>query len=224
MMKTLRPLTLGSLTLAPCLAVLLVLLALRPGSAAATDVSIPAVPAEVLAKAGKVRTGPASTTTRGTTARASTAQALLLMVPGVNQIVEIAIGHSNRLVTPFTHPQVISSDVASASGDECSLVCVRENVIYVAPERAQPLTMFITEKDAQARAMSLTLIPRRVPPREIFRQCRRARWSRQCPGEGVRGKTALRRYAAHGKTEIYVATRANRKADHDRPSRPSLLR
>lgn len=87
--------------------------------------------------------------------------------PGSHFVSRNCFSHSNRLVTPFPHPRVMFSDVAGAGGDECSLVCVRENVIYVAPERVQPLTMFITEKDAQARAMSLTLIPRRIPLREM---------------------------------------------------------
>ena len=88
----LRPLTLGSLTFTPRMAVLLLLLALRPGSAVAQGSmargsatqgsavrqgqgSIPAVPAEVLAIAAHARTKPALTAPQASTEQASTEQA-----------------------------------------------------------------------------------------------------------------------------------------------------
>lgn len=40
----------------------------------------------------------------------------ITVTPGVNQIVTIAVGHTNRLITPFSHPQVSSATLSG--GDE----------------------------------------------------------------------------------------------------------
>ena len=138
--------------------VALALAALSPffaaAPAAAKDV-IPAVPAAVLEGAGE-------------TPRENGA-GVLTVTPGVNQIIPIAIAHPNRLVTPFAAPEVVSTTLTGADDDgRCGELCIRENVVYVATDKTRPVTLFITEKGSQARALSLTLIPRRIPPREIF--------------------------------------------------------
>ncbi len=88
----------------------------------------------------------------------------IMVKPGVNQIVQIAVGHTNRIVTPFAHPQVSS---ASLTGGEQGEVTVKDNVVYVSTAKNYPLSMFITEKGNENLSISLTLVPRKIPSREI---------------------------------------------------------
>lgn len=84
----------------------------------------------------------------------------LVMSPGVNEIVPVAIHHLNRIVTPFGDPQVNTTSAATVN--------IQDNVVYVATTNENPVTLFVTQKDSQVRALSLTLVPRRIPPRELF--------------------------------------------------------
>lgn len=95
-------------------------------------------------------------------------ESLLVMEGGANQIVTIAVGHPNRIVTPFHNPEVVSTTLSMGSAEgECGEVCIKDNVIYVATDKTSPVTMFITESGSEASALSLTMVPRRIPPREI---------------------------------------------------------
>ncbi len=88
---------------------------------------------------------------------------------GVNQIIPIAVGHPNRIVTPFSNPEIVSTSLTGATDNgQCGEVCIKENVVYVATDKQYPVTMFITEKGSEAQALSLTMVPRRIPPREVF--------------------------------------------------------
>lgn len=94
---------------------------------------------------------------------------VLTMQPGVNQVIPIATGHPNRIVTPFGTPEVVSTTLTGMnSNGECGEVCIKENVVYVATDKQHPVTMFITEKGTEAQALSVTMVPRRIPPREVF--------------------------------------------------------
>jgi len=100
---------------------------------------------------------------------AAAQSAHLVVEPGVNQIIPVAIGHPNRLVTPFEQPEIVSSTLTASGIDgQCGELCVKQNVVYVATDAQHPVTMFITEAGSQDHAISLTLMPRRIPPREIF--------------------------------------------------------
>jgi|GEM_PF-598447 len=79
---------------------------------------------------------------------------------GVNEIVKVAQGHLNRIVTPFQHPQVRTT--ASNANTQVSGA-----VVYVAPSTSAPVTLYVTEKGDESVAVSLTLVPRRVPPRSF---------------------------------------------------------
>ena len=79
--------------------------------------------------------------------------------PGVNELIQVAIGHPNRIVTPFKAPRVVTSAAA--------VVETSEHVIYVVPAHASPVTMFVTETGDEGNAISLTLLPREIPPREL---------------------------------------------------------
>jgi len=126
----------------------------EPVKLAADD--IPAVPAHVMSQLPPLTD-------------AATGSAHLVVKPGVNQIVSIAVGHPNRVVTPFEQPEIVTSTLtASGTDGQCGELCVKQNVIYVATDQQQPVTMFVTEAGSQEQAISLTLMPRRIPPREIF--------------------------------------------------------
>jgi conjugal transfer pilus assembly protein TraK len=72
---------------------------------------------------------------------------VLTMKPGVNQIIPIAIGHPNRVVTPFGNPEIVSTSLTGGTdAGQCGEVCIKENVVYVATDKQYPVTMFITEK------------------------------------------------------------------------------
>lgn len=79
--------------------------------------------------------------------------------PGVNLIVEIAIDHLNRILTPFPNPQVRTVSDATTSVDG--------SAIYVATANDAPVTLFVSDVSDPNHALSLTLAPRRLPPREI---------------------------------------------------------
>jgi len=88
------------------------------------------------------------------------ASSKIMMEAGVNEIIQIAVGHLNRIITPYSEPKVTTSSPATTE--------IRDNVIYIGTTEERPLTMFITEKGSESQALSLTLIPRKIPPREIF--------------------------------------------------------
>ena len=94
----------------------------------------------------------------------------ILVTPGVNQIITISTDQPNRIVTPFNHPQILSSALEAGSGDSCGEVCVKGSVIYISTKKDYPLGMFVTEKGNEPTAVSLTLVPRRIPPREVHLQ------------------------------------------------------
>ncbi|MEZ5933220.1 MAG: type-F conjugative transfer system secretin TraK [Alphaproteobacteria bacterium] len=79
--------------------------------------------------------------------------------PGVNEIIQIAEGHPNRIVTPFKAPRVVTTAAASVE--------TSDNVIYVAPTGPALITMFLTETGDESVSISLTLQPKKIPPREL---------------------------------------------------------
>ena len=91
---------------------------------------------------------------------AKEARSRLVMTPGVNEIVAVAQNHLNRIVTPFDTPKVTTTSAANTE--------IRENVIYIGTNAAAPVTLYVTEENSEDVALSLTLIPKLIPPREIF--------------------------------------------------------
>ena len=79
--------------------------------------------------------------------------------PGTTALVEIAIDHLNRIVTPFRNPVVHTVSPASTSVDG--------RVVYVATATEDPVALYIGDGPSSDLALSLTLAPRHVPPREI---------------------------------------------------------
>ncbi|MGN0902387.1 MAG: type-F conjugative transfer system secretin TraK, partial [Succinivibrio sp.] len=128
-----------------------------PADAEKLKSQIPSVPKSVLTNLPK--TGDATTTVSGSTD--------LRVKPGVNQIITISTDQPNRIITPFNNPQILSSALQGGSGKECGEVCVKGNVVYVSTKKDYPLGLFITDKGNEQTAISLTLVPRRIPPREV---------------------------------------------------------
>jgi len=82
----------------------------------------------------------------------------VVVQPGVNTIIPAALYHLNRIVTPFENAIVQTTSQAT--------IKQKGNVIYVSTGSESPVTMYITPKDDESVAISLTLAPRRVPPIE----------------------------------------------------------
>lgn len=89
------------------------------------------------------------------------------VLPGVNVVIPIARNQPNRLLTPFKHPQVLSTDLQGGKGDDCGEACVRGSVLYVSTDQAKPVTAFITERGREDIAISVTMIPERIAPRQV---------------------------------------------------------
>jgi conjugal transfer pilus assembly protein TraK len=83
----------------------------------------------------------------------------LQVKPGINELMPIAVGHLNRLVTPFDNPVVTTTSQATTR--------TQGKIVYVATADETPVTLYITPGDNQDIALSLTLIPKRIPAREI---------------------------------------------------------
>lgn len=144
---------------------LLVVSAALAGAAAQAD-DMPIIPVAVLEAA---KNGSAMPSTNSGPISSINENSVLTMQPGVNQVIPIATGHPNRIVTPFSTPEIISTTLTGMnSSGECGEVCIKDNVVYVATDKQHPVTMFITEKGTEAQALSVTMVPRRIPPREVF--------------------------------------------------------
>jgi conjugal transfer pilus assembly protein TraK len=89
----------------------------------------------------------------------SVAPQTLQVKPGINELMPIAVGHLNRLVMPFDNPMVTTTSQATTS--------TKGKIVYVATADETPVTLYITPGDNQDIALSLTLIPKRIPAREI---------------------------------------------------------
>ena len=140
--------------------------------------TIPVVPLDVLKKAPPVLPAANKETDaskRQSKPAADTGQALkasddasvvnslnrsfLVVKEGRNVLIPVALGHINRLIVPFENPKVVTTSSANIQADG--------HVIYVATRTKVPVTMFITPEDAERPAISVSLIPKRIPPREI---------------------------------------------------------
>jgi conjugal transfer pilus assembly protein TraK len=116
--------------------------------------------AELAASAGKGETG----------------RMELKATPGVNEIVTIAIGHLNRIVTPFESPEVYTTSQA--------VTRISGNIVYVGTNTVAPVGLYITDKtQGESEAISVTLIPKKIPPREL-----RFHLQAQPTGGGVRAR------------------------------------
>lgn len=135
-----------------------VVLSAIAGEAVADDLELPVVPVAALEEPEPGPTPPDSAVAEVPPTPRNDTPLEIELTPGVNEIINASIGHINRIVTPFPSPEVRSTSAAEMS--------VHENVIYVAPQSEQPVTMYITQSGDEALALSVTLNPRRIPPVE----------------------------------------------------------
>lgn len=91
----------------------------------------------------------------------------VLVLPGQNTVIPIARNQPNRILTPFKSPQVLSTDLTGGKGDDCGEACVRGRVVYISTDQTKPVTAFITEKNREDIAISVTMIPERIAPRQV---------------------------------------------------------
>lgn len=129
--------------------------------AVAPSVNIPAVPVSV------VRDGAADAKQALNEASGIKNASRVQMRPGQNVMIPIAVNHPNRIITPFKKPQVMSTTLTGGSGTNCGEVCVRGSIVYISTDKTYPVTAFITENGNDEVALSLTMIPKRIPPREV---------------------------------------------------------
>jgi conjugal transfer pilus assembly protein TraK len=143
--------------------VLTAVLAVAPPAfaAAAEDVGIelPAVPAAVMGGARFVKVAATAEGAPGTDRVLELGPKTVTVEPGTTTIVEVAINHLNRIVTPFAAPQVRTVSTATTQVDG--------NVVYVATASEEPVALYVTDGQDPQTALSLTLAPRHLPPREI---------------------------------------------------------
>lgn len=82
----------------------------------------------------------------------------VIVEPGVNTLIPIAIGQLNRVVTPFEKPtvqQLQRNDVK---------VKTEGNAIYIVTSSPNPVALYVTEKGDESVAISLSLVPQRIAP------------------------------------------------------------
>ena len=137
------------------------------GENKSSTAGIPGVPAAANENA-KVEQGDATSVVRMASKSPSktdpqvfeSSKVALNVILGENMILPIAAGHPNRLLTPFDAPKITTFSDAQISVDH--------SVVYVTPNSNDVVTMFVTEKDGdQEAAVSLTLVPKAIPPREV---------------------------------------------------------
>ncbi len=94
------------------------------------------------------------------------------ITPGINEYIPIAKNHVNRIVTPFVSPSITSIGLTAGNGKDgtCGEICVKGNVIYLSTDKNDPVSMFITEQGSEEQALSITVVPQDIPPREVFLQ------------------------------------------------------
>ena len=84
----------------------------------------------------------------------------IVVKSGTTELVRIAKGFLNRIVTPFSDPKVLTASDLDVKKEGSS--------IYVATNADQPIGIYILPQDSRdSRSVSLTLIPSRIPPRSI---------------------------------------------------------
>lgn len=115
-----------------------------------TDVPTPPVDAEIVRRA---RDGAAA----GDAVMLTAKDNLLHVRPGETQLIAVAEGHLNRIITPFAEVNVVTTSEAKFT--------VSGNVVYVSA--TSPATLFLTPKGDESVAIGLGVIPRRIPPREV---------------------------------------------------------
>lgn len=81
------------------------------------------------------------------------------VIDGQAYLLSVAAGHMNRIVTPFSNPEIWTSSSAQIER--------RENVLYVLPGGGEAIDLFITDKGDETVAMNVMLLPLDIPSVEV---------------------------------------------------------
>lgn len=80
--------------------------------------------------------------------------------PGVNEIIPISVGHPNRILMPFENPKIRTTSNAGFD--------VEGRAVYVTSnDEGRPVTAFVNDAGNSEVALSLTFVPKRMPPVEV---------------------------------------------------------
>jgi conjugal transfer pilus assembly protein TraK len=84
----------------------------------------------------------------------------ITVTPGASEIVRVAAGYLNRIVTPFENPKLLSVNQLEVQKEGSSL--------YIAASSERPVGVHVLSNDPEdSRSISLTLVPARIPPRTV---------------------------------------------------------
>jgi len=124
------------------------------------EADIPAVPAKIMAAIDQINLARQSSGKQKSPVNVNQEGNEVKVESGRNIILAVAGGHLNRLITPFEDPVVHTVSKAKIN--------VEGSVIYASLALDDgPTTMFVTERSDSDPALSLTLVPKAIPPREI---------------------------------------------------------
>lgn len=84
----------------------------------------------------------------------------LIVTPGMNEIVTVAVGHTNRILMPFDTPRIRTTSDAGLE--------VEGRAIYLTTnEEGRPVTMFVSDATNPELTLSLTFVGKRIPPVQV---------------------------------------------------------
>lgn len=90
-------------------------------------------------------------------------QGVLTVQPGATELIPIARGALNRIVTPFETVRARHSLAKDAGAS----ITAADNVIYVGTYGDAPISAFLVDSEDEARAISVVFVPRDIPPRDL---------------------------------------------------------
>jgi conjugal transfer pilus assembly protein TraK len=136
-------------------------LSISTASIATASADLPVVPVSEIADAPSVQvhSSPSSVAKAKAVAKADDAIEIqkLVVKPRVNQVIPISTGHPNRFTTPFNNPKIRTTSDASFD--------VLGRDVYVASSNeGRPITAFLYDGSNPAVTLSVTFVPRRIPP------------------------------------------------------------
>ena len=93
------------------------------------------------------------------TAVAGISPVKLQVSPGQQQAVSLSRLHLNRIVTPFSAPQVRTIDQAE--------IRIEGSVIYLSSQKEEPFVVYVTEHNNEKLALPLLVTLLDIPPKEV---------------------------------------------------------
>lgn len=103
---------------------------------------------------------PQQTTQAQKTSSAGRLKSTIITQPGRAELLYVAVGHLNRLETPFLYPAVKTSGSASALN-----ISFEGRFAYVSV--TEPVTLYLHESGLPDPAIAVSLIPKQIAPRQV---------------------------------------------------------